>query len=137
MVDKTFTVDSVLRAEIKTGMLSQRFLQKQLISTADTCEIIEISKSTATDEYRIVTETPTTNSNINCRFQILSEDDESVKEGTFRAGDYIFWFDFSNEALCVQGNRITFDYKKFQIIDVKKFDFAGATHLIEVRTAQI
>lgn len=136
MVDKTFTVDSVLRTVAKTGMLSQRFLQKQLLSTANTCDIIEISKSIGTDEYRTPTETETLNSNISCWSNVVNEEDDIVKQGNARAGDMLFWFDSENEALCIQGNRITFDYKTYEIIDVRKSDVGGNTYLIEVRTKQ-
>ena len=116
--------------------LSQRVIQRELISTANTCTIIEISKSYGTDEYRAVTETETSNSDISCWSNSVNEEDEIVRQGNLRAGDMVFWFDSANESLCVQGNRITFDSKTFEMTDVKKFDVGGTTYLIEVTTKQ-
>ena len=138
MVDKTFSVDSVLRTVAKKGFLNQRWLQKQLLSTANTCDIIEISKSVGTDEYRTITETETVNSNISYWSNVVNEEDDIVKQGNARAGDMLFWFDSDNESLCVQGNRITFDYKTFQIYDVHTFKAtSNVTYMIECRTRQI
>lgn len=120
-----------------TGLLSTRFIQKEIASTGNTVTIIGISRSTASDEYRIITETPTNYTNISCFVQILSEVDEPVKYGKARAGDLIFWFDSDQESKCLQGNRITFDSKTYQIQEVRNFDIAGVTYLIECRTKQI
>ena len=119
-------------------MLDTRYIQKNMAAVGDTCTIIEISRSTGTDEYRIVTESETSHTSLSCFVQILTEEDEGVKEGTARAGDLIFWFDSANESYCVQGNRITFDSKTFQIKDVRKFDAMGnTTYLIQCFTEQI
>ena len=117
-------------------LLNANFIKKQLVCTGDTCTITEIAKSVGSDEYRIISETPTTNSNINCWVQVLNEEDEIVKQGNARAGDMVFWFDASKESLCVQGNRITFDSKTYEMTDVRKFDLKGTTYLIETKTKQ-
>ena len=121
------------------GIINQRFIQKEISATGlgNTCTIIEISRSVGTDEYRIVTETPTSNTGISCRVQILNEESEYVKEGAFKSGDMIFWFDSDQESKLLQNNRITFDSKTFQIKDVEKVDFGGTTCLIRVMTSQI
>lgn len=117
-------------------LLNTNFIKKEIDSTGNTCTITEISRSVGTDEYRIITETPTVNSNINCWVHILNEEDEIVRQGNARAGDFSFWFDSTRESLCVQGNRITFDSKTFEITDVRKFDSRGTTFIIETRTKQ-
>lgn len=119
------------------GLLSARFIQREIARTGNTVTIIEVSRSTGSDEYRAITETPTSNTGISCFVQILSETDEPVKYGKARAGDFIFWFDSDQESKCLQGNRITFDSKTFQIIEARKFDISGITYLIECRTKQI
>ena len=119
-------------------MLDTRYIQKNMAAVGNTCTIIEISKAVGSDEYRTVVETETNRTNLNCFVQILTEEDEGVKEGKARAGDLIFWFDYANESYCVQGNRITFDSKTFQIKDVRKFDAMGnTTQLIQCFTEQV
>lgn len=119
------------------GLLSTRFIQREIAQTANTVTVTEIARSTGSDEYRTVTETETDNASINCWIQVLTEEDESVKEGIARAGDLVFWFDSDQESIVLQGNRITWDSKIYQIHDVKKFDVGGTTYLIEARTRQI
>jgi len=118
-------------------LLNTNFIKKEIDSTGNTCTITEISKSVGTDEYRIITETETSNTSINCWVQILSEEDEIVTQGNARAGDFVFWFDSARESLCVQGNRITFDSKDFEMTEVRKFDIIGTTYLVECRTRQV
>lgn len=118
-------------------MLDTRFVQKNLESNANTCTITETSRSFGADEYRTITLTETDQTSLSCWVQILSEEEELVKEGEARAGDLIFWFDSANESFCVQGNKITFDSKTYEMSDVRKFDVGGTTYLIEVRTKKI
>lgn len=119
-------------------MLDTRFIQKNMAAVGNTCTIIEIARSTGSDEYRTISETETSQTSLSCFVQILTEEDESVKEGKARMGDFIFWFDSANESYCVQGNRITFDSKTFQIKDVRKFDAMGnTTYLIQCFTSQV
>jgi len=115
----------------------QRFIQSEIQGEGNTCTVIEVSLSTGSDEYRTVSETLTSNANIKCMTQILTEEDEDVKEGNFRRGDMIFWFDEDQESIILQGNRITFDSKTFQIKDVEKFDSGDNTFLIRAMTEQI
>lgn len=118
-------------------LLNVNFIKKEIDNTGNTCTITEISKSVGTDEYRIITETPTTNSNIKCWVQILSEEDVRESQGNARVGNFIFWFSSDRESLCVQGNRITFDSKDFEMTDVRKFDILGTTVLVECITKQV
>lgn len=118
-------------------LLSARFIQKEIASTGNTVTITAVARSTDSNEYREVTETDTDTDDVNCFIQILNEEDESVKQGESRAGDLVFWFDSDHESKCVQGNKITYDSKTFQMSDVRKFDVSGTTYLIEVRTQQV
>jgi len=119
------------------SLFDTRFIQKGIEDIGNTCTIIEVSTSTGTDEYRTVTETETDHTSIKCHVQVLSEADDQVKEGIARAGDLLFWFDYSQESYCVQGNKITYDSKTYQIEDVRKFDIQGTTYLIQCRTRKI
>ena len=114
-----------------------RFIQKAMEDLGRTCTITEVSISTGSDAYRTVTETETDHDNIKCHIQILSEADDQVKSGIAKAGDLIFWFDYAQESYCVQGNRITYDSKTYQMEDVHKFEMEGTTYLIQCRTRKI
>ena len=117
-------------------LLSTRFIQKDIESKGNTVTITEISKSVGSDEYRTITETETAQTGIKCFIQTLDEADDIVIQGNARAGDLICWFDADQESYCVQGNRITYDSKTYEMTDVRKFDVSDTTYLIEVRTKQ-
>jgi len=118
-------------------LLSTRFIQKDIEAKGNTVTITEISRSTGSGEYRDVTETETEHTGIKACVQILNESDDSVKQGEARAGDLIFYFDSDNESYLVTGNRITYDSKTYQIIEVRKYNVSDQTYLIECRTNQI
>jgi len=119
------------------ALVSAPWILKQLGINANTCTITTISTAYGTDEYRLETDTATNHTSINCHVQILSEEDNSVKQGEARAGDLVFWFDYGQEAYCSNGNKITFDSKTYQIYDVQKFDIGGTTMLLECKTRKI
>lgn len=118
-------------------LLDPQTIIRELGSTGRTCTVTEISITFGSDEYRTKTESTTVNTDINCWVNVLSEEDDLVKEGNARAGDLIFWFDSDNESLCVQGNKITLDSTTFQISDVHKFNTAGVVQVIECRVRKI
>ena len=118
-------------------LLDPQTIIRELGTTGNTCTITEISITFGSDEYRTKSESTTDNTNINCWIQILSEEDDIVKQGDARQGDLIFWFDSDRESLCVQGHKITFDSKTYQIYDVHKFDTSGVTQIIECRVRKI
>jgi len=119
------------------GLVSKSWILKQLGINANTCTVTTVSTAHGTDEYRLETDTTVDYDDINCHVQILSEEDDSVKQGEARAGDLVFWFDYAQESYCSNGNKITFDSKTYQIYDVHNFDVSGVTMLIECRTRKI
>lgn len=115
-----------------------RFIQKQIEDIGNTCTIREVTTTMGTDEYRIPSEDSTYHTGIKCFVNILSESDDLVKQGEARAGDLTFWFDYNQESYCVQGNRIQFDSKWYEIYNVHKFDVeSNVTQIIECRTRKI
>ncbi len=117
--------------------LDANWIKKQLGVTANTCTITTRSISHGTDEYRLETVTTVNYTNITCQVQILTEEDDSVKQGDDKAEDMIFYFASDQESKLANGNNITFDSKVYRIYDVKKFDRISTTYVIECRTRKI
>lgn len=119
-------------------LLDQQFIRKNIQGVGNTCTITEISRSYGSDEYRTKTETETANTSIPCFVQVLSHEDDSVKQGEARSGDLIFWFDSTYSSICIQGNRITWNSDIYQITDVRQFKAEADTlYLIQCNVAQI
>lgn len=107
-----------------------QFIRKNIMCVGNTCTIVEVIRSLDTDEYRTKTESTTDHDDIPCFVQVLSYDDDSVKQGEARSGDLVFWFDSSYNSYCVQGNRITWNSNTYQIKNVEPFKAEGDTLLL-------
>ena len=68
--------------------------------------------------------------------QILTQEDQLVKEGVFQAGDKLFWFK-GDETNISRGNRITHASKVYEIVETLEHDVAGTTFIIEARTKKV
>lgn len=119
------------------GLLNSRFIEREISRTGSTCDIIEVSRTVGTDEYRQVTESTTRHSNIPCWFERVSQEDEVVKQGQAREGDLRFWFSSSHSSKLSYDNRIEFSGNSFEITNIRNYDPKGSNQLIEVTVAQI
>ena len=68
--------------------------------------------------------------------QILTQEDQLVKEAVFQSGDKIFWFK-GDETNISRGNRISHGSKWYEIMETLEHDTAGTTFIIEARTKKI
>ena len=120
------------------SLLNARFIQKNMSAVGNTCTVTVVSRSYGTDEYRTKTETTSDTEDVPCFVHILSNEDDSVKQGEARAGDLIFSFDSSKSAIIVQGNRITWNSGTYQITGIKQYRAEGNTlYMIEYLVEQI
>lgn len=65
--------------------------------------------------------------------QILTQEDQLVKEGIFRSGDKLFWFKGS-ETNISRGNRIQHNALWYEIVETIEHEVAGTNYVIEART---
>jgi hypothetical protein len=118
--------------------LSQRFVEKQISALGNTCTMVEISRSFDEGPYREEKVTRTNHTILKCHVSIMSEADESVKQGEARSGDLFFYFDYGKVSICKQGNEIIFDGQTFQVYDVHNFRAIGnIPYLVECRTRNV
>lgn len=123
-------------------LLNQQFVSKNINAVGNTCTITQVSITIGTDEYRTPSESTTDNTNIPCFVQILSYEDDFVKQGNARAGDLRFWFSSSYESILARsGNdkvRITWNSDTYEVKKVEPFKAeADTVFLIEVVVEQI
>ena len=123
-------------------ILDAQFLKKNISAVGNTCTVTQVAVTIGTDEYRTPGESTTDNTSIPCFVHVLSFEDDQVKQGEARAGDLVFWFDSSREAILARsGNdkvRITWNSTTYEVTNVKPFKAVGDTLLlIEVTVEQI
>ena len=68
--------------------------------------------------------------------QILTQEDQLVKDGVFQAGDKIFWFK-GDETNITRGNRITHASANYEIFETLEYYAAGTVYIREARTHKI
>ena len=68
--------------------------------------------------------------------QILSQEDQLVKDGIFQTGDKIFWFK-PTESNISRGNRIYHSSAWFEITNVIPHNAADITYINEVHVKKI
>lgn len=123
-------------------LLDQRFIQKNINAVGNTCTVTEIAVTIGTDEYRTKSEVETEHTSVPCFVNVLSYEDEIVKQGIARAGDLIFWFDYSFNSYfdLTEDNkvRITWNGDTYEVSDIKPFKAEGdVILLIECLVKQI
>ncbi len=124
------------------SLLDQRFIQKNISAVGNTCTVTEVAVTIGSDEYRTPSEVETPHTSIPCFVQVLSYEDELVKQGSMKVGDLIFWFDYSYSSyFTLTGDnkvRITWNGDTYEASDIKPFKAEGdKTLLIEVHVKQI
>lgn len=123
-------------------LLDQQFIRKNILSVGNTCTVTQIAVTVGSDEYRTISEVETSNTSIPCFVHVLSYEDEMVKQGQARAGDLIFWFDYSyNSIFSPTGDnkvRITWNGDDYEVDNIKPYKAEGdVILLIEVVVKQI
>ena len=66
--------------------------------------------------------------------QVLSQEDEIVKEGHFRSGDIVFYLDSSNGGSVTRGDRLTYNSNDYFVEDIISYDLSGNIQAYEIRT---
>ena len=103
----------------------------------DSVTIRSVTKSLSASKWGDAAETTSDTASIPCIVNVLSESDDIVREGTFSAGDMIFFFKQANSSIIVNGNRILYNDHWFEIIDVRQYRLASTLYAIEARTKKI
>jgi len=82
------------------------------------------------------TESTSDNSNVKAMVQVLSQEDNLVKEGIFQNGDKVFWFK-GNQGNISRGNRIQHSSKWYEITRVVEHTTADITYALEAQTKKV
>ena len=72
------------------------------------------------------TESNSDSTGVKAMVNILTQENELVKEGIFQSGDLVFWFDTSRTDI-LRGNKIYYQSKWYEINEVIKHTVADTT----------
>ena len=68
--------------------------------------------------------------------QILNQSDDLVKDGTFQAGDKLFWLKPA-ESNISRGNRIIHDSNEYEIVEIVTHEIGDTNYVTEARTKKV
>lgn len=122
-------------------ILDSQFVKKNIDAVGNTCTVTQVAITIGSDEYRTLSEVTIDNTSIPCFVQVLSYEDELVKQGDARAGDLTFWFDATRSTILARSGddkvRITWNSTTYEVTDVRPYFAIGDTlYLLEVRVSQ-
>ena len=115
--------------------LNSRIYNKELFSLGSTVTIRTITDDSYS-KWGDATESTSDSTGVKCMTNVLSQEDELVKEGIFQSGDLVFWFDTSRTDI-IRGNRIYYDSLWYEIIEIVKHKVGGNTYSFEARTKKV
>ena len=100
----------------------------------------EVTVRTVTDDsyskWGDPTESTSDATSVKAFAQILTQEDEMVREGIFESGDILFWFK-SDASNIERGNRIQFNSKWYEINEVVPHYVSDTIYALEARTKKI
>jgi len=122
------------------SILSSEWLQlirNNIDEFGSTVTVRAVSRSFGEDEYRIKNETTEDTVSVKAVPQVMSLEDEHVAEGTFRAGDFRFFFKDSRSGIVDSGNRIQYNSAWYEIVEVDEHELEDTIYVVEARTRKI
>jgi hypothetical protein len=121
-----------------TGILplDTQMLMNEIHYFGDTVTLRTVTKDTTTDPRGDAIETTSDETGIKAICNILTQEDQFVKEGIFQSGDKRFFFK-PNQTGLNRGNRIYHNSRWYQIDKVEEFTSGDIQYAIEVITSKI
>jgi len=120
------------------GNVDVRLFEKEIEYYAVTVTVRSVTNDLSSSKWGDTTETTSDTAGIKCIPNVLTEADEYVREGTFKAGDIRFFFKPANKSLITNGNRILYNDSWYEISDVKAgYNVFDTLYVIEAVTKKI
>jgi len=115
--------------------LDTKLINKEITTLGSTVTIRTITDASYS-KWSDATETNSDATSVKCMVNVLSQEDELVKEGIFQSGDLVFWFNATRTDI-VRGNHIYFNSLWFQISEVIEHTVGSTDYLLEARTHKV
>jgi len=108
--------------------LDTKLINKE-ISTLGSSVTIRTITDDSYSKWGDATESTSDATSVKCMVNVLSQEDELVKEGIFQTGDLVFWFDTARTDI-LRGNRIYFNSLWYEIQEVLESTVGDLTYSI-------
>lgn len=114
-------------------LIDTNFISQEIESLGESVTVRVVTKTSFSkwgDSTEDVADTP----NIKCFMNFMTQDDDEVKEGIFKAGDIRFWF--KGTQTIFRGDRIKYDDKWYEVESLIPIVLAGTTLIKDVRVSK-
>jgi len=115
-------------------LIERNFLNKEIDNLGESVTVRIVTKESFS-KYGDVTESTSDTNSIKCFVNFMSQDDQEVKEGIFKAGDIRFWF--KGDQTINRGDRIQYNDSWYEVDNILPISLAGTVLTKDVRIAKI
>ncbi len=109
------------------------FINQEIDSLGESVIVRVVTKSSFS-KWGDATESVADTSSVKCFMNFMTQDDDEVKEGVFKAGDIRFWFKGTQSIN--RGDRIRYDNKWYEVEELIPIVLAGTTLIKDVRVSK-
>ena len=106
--------------------LDTKLINKEISTLGSTVTVRTITDSSYS-KWGDAAESTSDATGVKCMVNVLTQDDELVKEGIFQSGDLVFWFDTARTDI-LRGNRIYYQEKWYEINETIKHTVGDTTY---------
>ncbi len=115
--------------------LDTKLINKEITTLGSSVTIRTITDDSYS-KWGDATESTSDATSVKCMVNVLSQEDELVKEGIFKSGDLVFWFIASRTDIA-RGNRIYYNSLWYEIEEIIEHTVANSDYLLEARTKKV
>jgi len=116
-------------------LFDTQLINKDIDEVGETITVRTLTKSSYSD-WGDATESTSDATGIKAVINVMSQVDEYVKEGIFKAGDIVFFFK-SDASNISRGNRIQYNSVWYEIVETIERRIAGSTYIIMASVKKI
>ena len=115
-------------------LIERNFINKEMDNLGESVTVRVVTKDSYS-KWGDAAESTSDTTSIKCFINIMTQDDQEVKEGVFKTGDIRFWF--KGDQTINRGDRIKYDSKWYKVTDLIPIVLAGTTLVKDVRVSKI
>lgn len=116
------------------NLIERNFISKEIENLGESVTVRVVTK-VSFSKHGDVTETTSDTTSVKCFVNVMTQEDQEVKEGIFKAGDLRFWFK-GDQTISV-GDRIQYNSIWYAIDDLIPSFHVGTTIVKEARTSKV
>ena len=117
-----------------TCLIERDFISNEINSFGESVTVRVVTKDSYS-KWGDATESTSDTTSVKCFMNVMTQDDQEVKEGIFKAGDIRFWF--KGDQTISRGDRIQYASNWYQVNNIIPIILGGVTLVNDVRVEKV